>query len=205
MTEQPVLSSDNLYAYFYEHVSGAREQIGTELDEHTEFYLVNLLVEFLRTCNLLESGGRRVDEEPVAIRLLGAQLAAPVERYRELKHLADTTLYVLGWFAESLARSTVDRSYYASMAGGAYQRLSTLPASPRKSFEDPVFRELALKFEEVVGVIAAVREQSLLARGDVIQLYEKWLQTGSPRLAARLRELGVVISSRPARDTNIIH
>ena len=204
MTDQPSLSTDNLFAYFYETVTDARSQQGAELDEHTEFYLVNLLVEFLRTCTLLESGGRRVDELPVAIRMLDAQFNSPTERYRELKHVADSTLYVLGWFAESLARSTVDRSYYAGMGEAAYHRLCTLAPPPRRAFEEPVFRELGDKFEDAVGIIGAVREQGLVASRDVIALYEKWLQTGSPRLASRLRELGVVLKSKP-RTVRILH
>ena len=205
MSDRSIVADQNLMSYFYEHVNDVHQQGGAELDEHTEFYLVNLLVEFFRTGNLVESGGRRVDDLPMAIRLLEATRARPAERYRELKHLADTTLYVLGWFTESVARSTVDRSYYASLGEVAYHRLSTLSPGSRRRAEDPVFRELAQRFEEAVSIVAAVREQSLVDRGDVVALYEQWLQTGSPRIAARLRELGVVLKTAPRKPFKIIH
>ena len=55
-----------------------------------------------------------------------------------------------------------------------------------------VFRELAGKFVAFVDVLGEVgetmhqREQRTLLR-----LYELWLRTGSPRLARRLRDLGI--------------
>ena len=205
MSEENIFAVESVFHYFYERVTDARELCGADLEQETEFYLVNLLSEFLRTARLLESGGRRVDETPLAIRLLDAQLGTPAEQYRELKHLADTTLYVLGWFAESLRRSTVDRAYYAGLGETAYHRLAELPHALRGSFEDPVFRELAEKFGEAAEIITEVREQALLRSGDVLALYEQWLQTGSERIAARLREMGVVLDAGPRRTIRILH
>jgi len=205
MSDGSLLATENLFHYFYERVMDARGLCGAELEQDTEFYLVNLLADFLRTGHLVESGGRRVDEVPLAIRLLDAQLSAPADQYRELKHLADTTLYVLGWFAESLRRSTVDRSYYAGLGGTAYHRLAELPHAPRRPFEDPVFRELADKFGEAVEIITEVREQALLGSNDVLALYEQWLATGSERIADRLREMGVVLDAGPSAPVKILH
>lgn len=203
--DHPLLTTDTLWSFFYERVSGARALRGAALDEHTEFYLVNLLIEFLHTGQLVESGGRRVDDLPVAIRLLEADAASPGDRYRELKHLADRTLYVLGWFAESLARGAVDCAYYASLGEAAYGRLATLPSRPRRAFEDPVFRELSAKFDEAVSIIGEVRDEGLAAAGDVMALYDAWLQTGSERAAERLRELGVLLGDAKPPGGRILH
>ncbi len=205
MSDDSILATENLFHFFYERVTDARELCGADLAQETEYYLVNLLSEFLSTVRLLESGGRRVDEVPLAIRLMGAQLSAPAERYRELKHLGDTTLYVLGWFAESLRRSTVDRSYYAGVGETAYHRLAELPQAPRGSFEDPVFVELAEKFHDAVEIIAEVRDQALLSSGDVLALYEQWLLSGSQRIADRLREMGVVLERAPSASKGHLH
>lgn len=205
MSDDPRVTTESLFAFFHERVTQAREHQGTAMDEHTEFYLVNLLTEFISTCQLVESGGRRVDDLPVAIRLLEADLATPGERYRELKHLADTTLYALGWFAESLTRSTVDISYYAGLGEAAYGRLAALPMAPRRSFEDPVFRELSHKFSQVVRIIAEVRDEELASSTDVLALYEAWSHRGSQRAAERLADLGILVKGGPSRRLRILH
>lgn len=198
MSEHEIIALDSLFAYFHDRLTRARVDQGTEVEEHTEFYLVNLLVEFLRTSHLSVSGGRRVDELPLTIRLLEAGRAAPAESYRELKHLGDTTLYVLGWFAESLERSLVDRSYYESLGGSAYRRLSCLVSGIRGDHKDPIFRELSEKFRDCVGLVESVREQTYSDSTDVVQLYDAWRRTGSERAFRRLQELGVI----PAAPTD---
>ena len=206
MSEHDLIALDNLFAYFHDRVTQARLDQGTEVDEHTEFYLVNLLVEFLRTSHLSVSGGRRVDELPLTIRLLEAGQATPAERYRELKHLGDTTLYVLGWFAESLERSLVDRSYYEDLGGSAYRRLSRLVRGMRGDQKDPIFRELASKFRDCVGLVTNVREQTYGDSSDIVQLYDAWRRTGSERAFRRLQELGVIPSaSTDPRKPTIVH
>ena len=199
------LTQDTLFSYFYERVCSARDELGTDVEDHTEHYLVNLLVEFLTTRRLVESGGRRVDELPLAIRLLESRVALPGDRYRELKHLGDTTLYVLGFFAESLRRSTVDQSYFIGVGESAYYDLASLPGGVRRRYVDPVFRVIADKFEQCVQLIAGVRRASLWGSSDLRQLFRQYLSTGDERIAERLRELGALLPSRKEKPDKILH
>ncbi len=190
-----LVASNNLFSFFYDRVTEARRLHGTEVEEGTEFYLVNLLTDYVRTRRLVEVGGERVDDRPLAIRLLECRAGErPKDRFAHLKQLADSTLYVLGFFSESLRRGPVDLAYYAGMGKSAYRDLSVL--APTRSGErgDPVFGELASKFGDVVELLSTVREGAP-EHSDVLALYERWLATGDERAEARLRAIGALIEA----------
>jgi hypothetical protein len=190
-----VLTDPNLFGFFYDRVQASAAQRGTDLGEHTEFYLVSLLVDFLRTHNLVQSGGARVDRQPLAIRLLEGAIGDPQARARDLKHLADSTLYLLGFFAGALERrSSVDRDYYARVGVSAYRHLAVITGMGFGRKADPVFSELGERFDDCVELIADVKEESRNASdADVLALYERWAATGDPVLARRLAAHGFVL------------
>ncbi len=187
-----LVADPNLFGFFYDRVQHSAAQRGTRLAERTEFYLVSLLVDFLRTRKLVRSGGERVDDRPLAIRLLEGAIGDPSARARELKHLADSTLYLLGFFAGALERrSSVSRGYYSHVGISAYKHLAVLTGTGFGREADPVFFELGERFEECVELIADVRDDtSQVSDSDVLALYERWAATGDPVLARRLRAHG---------------
>src|SRR5205823_8675374 len=138
------------------------------------WYLVGLLGEMTRA---------RITDEPLGVKL--AQSAAdPGERVRTLKEVGDTSLYVAGFFAESLTRSLVDVDYYVGLGQSAYGQLArSFGPTGRSGFGGTqrsltgVYEELADKFPEFVGVLAEVRKRTDLASPDIGKLYEIWLKT----------------------------
>jgi hypothetical protein len=153
-----LVAQSNLFSFFYDRVQEARRVRGVEVEDDTEFYLVNLLVDFLRTRRLVEVGGNRVDEVPLAIRLLECRSSASGDGFVQLKHLADSTLYILGFFAESLHRSSVDLNYYRGLARSAYRDLAVMGGWRSSRGSDSVFDELSDKFEDCTILLGEVRE-----------------------------------------------
>ncbi len=190
-----LVASENLFAFFYDRMQDARRLHGTAVEEDTEFYLVNLLVDFLRTHKLVSVKGQRVDSKPLAIRLLECRTnTGPGDRFVHLKQLADSTLYVLGFFADSLRRSSVDVRYYAGLGCSAYRDLSLLSGFRSGDREDPVFSELSSRFGECVELLTTVKDGAP-DHDDVVALYQRWAATGDERAEARLEALGVLIDS----------
>jgi hypothetical protein len=76
------------------------------------------------------------------------------------------------------------------MGGHAYARLSQENAS---AFAPAVFDELAGRFGQFADVLWEVSETSRINAGNqsVLQLYERWLQTGSRRSADLLASHGL--------------
>lgn len=185
-----LVADSNLFSFFYDRVQDARRVRGVDVEEDTEFYLVNLLVDFLRTRRLVAVGGARVDEVPLAIRLLECRAGTREDSFVQLKHLADSTLYALGFFAESFRKSAVDLRYFRGVGSSAYRDLSMMGGWRATSGADSVFDELARKFEDCVQVLGDVREGAQ-SHQDILALYERYLETGDPVLHERLRTMGV--------------
>lgn len=168
--------------YFRELVDSAIAHQHVEAGEDTAFYVVNLLAGF--AC-----GNAVPDEEPLAIVLTRALASGGSRQRLELRRVGDLSLFVSGFFSDSLKRKLVDVDYYATLGGYAYGSLSRVE---RDTFAS-VFGELAEKFASFVDVLNEVSERSSLASNtDMLRLYEKWLRTGSRRDGELLASRGIV-------------
>jgi hypothetical protein len=183
--------------YFREVVSESLAQRRLRVREATEFYLVNLLAERLRG-DRRGPGAREEVDEPLALMLKRALEGDREARWRNLKHLGDTSLFVSGFFGDSLSRSLVDIDYYIAMGERAYDALSEEPRGP--SGAQALFSELAERFPQLVDLLAEIAELSeLRSNRGLLRLYDRFLATGSERIARQLRERGVALFAGPGR------
>jgi hypothetical protein len=165
--------------FFHQVVQDALSAVNLATNEPTEWYLVGLLGDFTRA---------RITDAPLGMQLAQAP-ADPGERVKRLKQVGDTSLYVSGFFAESLGRRLVDVDYYASIGSSAY---SELAARLGGSLTD-VYRELSARFPAFVEVLAEVRRRVDFAGADVTRLYEQWLRTRDEWVEKKLRAFGVLV------------
>ena len=177
--------------YFRELVECALAHQHLVAGELTSFYVVNLLAGFLR---------RRADEGmPLALRLGEALEAAGTGQRAGLRQVGDVSLFVSGFFSDSLKRKLVDLDYYVSIGGTAYSTLSRCETDALSA----VFAELAEKFAGFVDVLSEVSERTgCTSNTDLLRLYERWVKTGSRRTSQLLIERGV-IPGAVARKTRI--
>lgn len=194
---QPVILDTSLQEYFHDSITSALSRQTVRAEPETVFYLVNLLVSFLRTERLYEPTDDGFALKPLALMYAETLQATDMgARHRMLRRLGDVALFVAGVFTDSLKRKVVDVDYYIAMGGNAYARLSDAlhPGASGRSFS-AVFGELASKFTDFVDVLGEVSgSERLKDHEDLLRLYEVWLRTGSRRAAERLRVLGLVPS-----------
>ena len=195
-----VQECSNLQLYFHELVSEAIKHQNISVDEHVPFYLVNLLSQFTKAEQI-----RRTEdniETPLAILFCKAQAENLEAKTQTLKYLGDFSLFVSGYFQDSLNRKVVDLDYYISMGGGAYAQLSTV--HKKQEIFSQIFSELADRFVQWMDVISEVSEVSQLTnQTDLLRLYEKWLRTGSERIKDLLTKQGIFPDER--LTTSFIH
>jgi hypothetical protein len=184
----------SLQEYFRDSISEAMKRQGVSADDHTAFYVVNLLTLFSRSEALYEPADEYRGTRPLALMLAEAVDAASAEqRNFLLQRIGDISLFIAGFFGDGLARKLVDVDYYIRMGGSAYGSLSGhVRGTVRGRVFASVFAELASKFHEFVDVLADVREEYADHHDvDVLRLYELWLRTGSARIARLLRRCGI--------------
>ena len=192
--KKQVIGSPDLQAFFHRAVSEARSDLGIQLSEVLEFYVVNLLCAFACVERAPRVGG-----EPLALMYQRAMAANASERALIYKQLGDVALYVSGFFGEFIESSLVDIDYYVSMGGGAYHRLSSLVAARRRgTVFAGLYGQLAVRFTELVDILNQVSERAREGNSkneDLLRLYDRWVRTGSARSRRILAERGVLPSA----------
>lgn len=191
-SDERVLPVQNLRDYFRESLHEVIDKQGAEVDPHAAHYVVNLLTLFARSEQFYEDNG---ELRPLALMLAEAAEAATIEqRAFALQRIGDVSLFIAGFFADSLANKLVDLDYYIYMGGNAYGSLSDeIRGTTRGRALADVYRELAVKFQIVVDILNEVRDGARKASDvNLLRTYEVWLRTGSKRAESLLRQNGVV-------------
>jgi hypothetical protein len=152
----------------------------------TTFYVVNLLAGFASR----GVATPMLSDEPLAVRLAKALNEGGARQREGLRGVGDASLFLAGFFSDSLKRSLVDVDYYVALGGYAYGSLGRRDVNGCAE----IFQELAEKFVRYVDVLSEVSERSSVSSGntELLRVYERWLRTGSPRNGQLLVERGIV-------------
>jgi hypothetical protein len=180
-----VTLATSLDEFFHEAVTEAIQEVELDASEPASWYLVGLLGDMMRA---------RLTDEPLGVKLAQSSVD-PGERVRTLKEVGDTSLYVAGFFAESLGRSLVDVDYYVGLGQNAYGQLARSLGTGKSICG--VYEELADKFPRFVDVLAEVRKRTDFATPDIGKLYEIWLRTRDEWIEKKLRAAGVLVDQAP--------
>src|SRR5689334_19537945 len=119
---RPVVS---LQEFFKDSVADAMEKQGVAADDHTAYYVVNLLTLFARSDTLFDRDRAGPGLKPLAILLArAAETDDPKERNGVLRRVGDTSLFVAGFLGDGFAAKLVDIDYYIDIGGAAYGYLA---------------------------------------------------------------------------------
>ncbi len=192
-------------AFFRERVTDVMARRGLETIAVAEYYIVDLLSRFLQTSNLFDQhkDENTSDREPLALMLLRAQskeLQGP-EKITILKKLGDTSLYISGFFGDSLTHKIIDLEYYREMGAIAYRSLSHVIRDDQ--FQE-LYNELHNKFSQFGDVLTEISQELKIDNNqNLLRLYELYLQTGSTFAKTQLDEKGLptppIIQNNPGR------
>lgn len=197
---EPLLKTQSSLEFFKERVEAACERQKLVPQPLTSYYLVSLLDEFTHL-GRGPSAGAMISNEPLGVRLAKALQSGGVDQRTGLKQVGDLSLFISGFFSDSLRRRLVDVDYYATLGGYAYGSLGAT-----SDILSPIFAELAEKFSSFVDVLTDISERtSLTSDSDLLRIYEKWLRTGSRRNGDLLVEKGIVPNESLVRSAKAIH
>ncbi len=189
--------------FFREKVSEAVSNQRLDIGDELEFYVVNLLCEFIAPGKLeTVSGELDALETPLALMLKQAVEAPPTQRLRIFKYLGDTSLYFAGFFQDYFNRKTFDIGYYISLGSSAYNNVSSLIRDQHGDEHfTTMFNDLAGRFGELVEVVAEVSETPGEAKPiDLLAIYDRWTRNNSERLRRMLNKAGIIPQPVPMRE-----
>ncbi len=186
-----ILPASSVQGFFHEVVEDAIKSRRVDATEGATRYLVAVLADFAHPDRRAEEALER----PLTL-LLDEALHVPdaAERFERLRLLGDGVLYGCGFFGESFEARGVDTKYLHQLGTRAYGAASSML---RSSQEGPdLFGELADKFGVFVDVVAEVADATIAMGTEspkgLLKMYERWLRTGSERLASALTSRGMM-------------
>ncbi|MCB0371185.1 MAG: hypothetical protein KDD50_09945 [Bdellovibrionales bacterium] len=172
--------------FFVETVNEAIEKRKVKTLPQAKLYLANLMNYFMVSENLYgESNSETLAEQ--FLTAINAERSIQVEL---LKKLGDTSLYISGFFGDSLKRKIVDLDYYIDMGGNAYGSLAGVETVSERAL---LWEEFSNKFVEFVDVLTYISQKSLVQTNkDLLRLYDRYLSTGSRLAKEELIEKGLL-------------
>jgi len=201
MPDKPTLTLvTQAHDYFRELVRDALGNQKVAPQPETEFYLVNLMNQFMISDRLYaRSSEGLVKDEPLAL-LVKEALEEPEPHAQSLlfRRIGDVSLYTAGFFQDSLNRKWVDVDYYIDMGGTAYLRVAN---RAEEEVLKGLYKELSEKFGAFVDVFAEVSDKTTQkTEVDLLRMYELWIRTRSERAAKALHEAGILPNDNLKKD-----
>jgi hypothetical protein len=188
-----ILPASSVQGFFHEVVEDAIKARRVEATEGATHYLVAVLADFAHP-------DRRAEEAlegPLTLLLDEAlHVLDAAERFERLRLLGDGVLYGCGFFGEAFEARGVDTKYLHQLGTRAYGAAGSMLRSSQQEEGPDLFGELAEKFGVFVDVVAEVADATIAMGTEspkgLLKMYERWLRTGSERLASALTSRGMM-------------
>ncbi|MBC7372335.1 MAG: hypothetical protein H7326_12255 [Bdellovibrionaceae bacterium] len=180
--------------FFKDQVRQGLARRKLETYPQVETYLVDLLQHYLDARNLFEPEfdefGKKNPKTLAEMYLHANSTDDQTLKIEMLKKLGDRSLYMSGFFGDSLQRKIVDVDYYVNMGGVAY---ATLAGCVRQDTSAKVFTTMSRQFIDFVDVLTYISHNSFVKSNEsILRLYDRYLTTGSELAKEKLTEIGVL-------------
>lgn len=168
--------------YFLEEFNRALEKTGYLISDELKMYMLKLLSK-----NILQNSDMDLDK-PLAIQFLESLNEPTNICQRKLKAIADYTLYLSGYFAESFNKKIIDVDYYSKIGMKAYAELYNLIGE-----SCPVYYELYYEYYKLLEILTEISFHTMhTGTRNLLKMYDRWLVTGSCVLEKKLNEKGII-------------
>lgn len=125
-TSRKIITASTLQGFFFEGLNELNKKSLCPVPESIIFYSSEVLDKFALSQDFFEVSEGKVREKILGMKLLEAMQMNREEQKRTYKEVADMSLLVCGYFAESVNKKIVDTSYYAQLGKMAYGHLNNV-------------------------------------------------------------------------------
>lgn len=201
--------TQDLRSFFADECLSIAAKQGLAVPEHLGHYLADMLLRFVGSDTYFVPNSdphalKPKKEFPSVVRLwLEGQTQPVVEQLVQMQHVGDIALYTSGFFPERIERSMVDMDFYMAVGGQAYERAGQIRETLAQERHLNIYFELASRFSELKELLAEFSDRKLLStEADRLRLYQKWLQSRSPRIRRMLAEVGIIAQGSDPHDNS---
>ena len=188
-----IVAAQSVSNFFGEVVGDAMRARGVGATGGATHYIVSLLADYAHP----DGRAGEALARPLTL-LLDEALRNPDqgERFEQLRSLGDGVLYGCGFFGDHFEARGVDPKYLHALGARAYGSASSMLRHGTDDGGPDLFTELAKNFDAFVDVLADVADSTITMGMEnpraLLKVYERWLRTGSQRLATALTLRGLM-------------
>ena len=160
--------SESLESFFDETLKTACKKCPTHISEDTHSYLVSLLNLYTLSHNLFEvceNTGKFKNKVLYEKYFSFLEETKIPQKRRILKDLADTSLYMTGFFSEKLQKTLMGMNYYSQMGASSYSMLSHMSDKHQN-----IYKELGLNFQPITLLLRSVKKEVKLGEQETSDL-----------------------------------
>ena len=184
---QKVLCYEKPEPFFKDLVKDSLNRTGVKVSSPVKDYLSKLLSFYVFANNIFYVNQEGKQQIKTLAELYLKCHSMPSSMKSNLKKMGDMSLYISGFFRESLKKKTVSVDYYMNMGRQAYKSLSDFQ-------ESAMFGELSDRFFDLAFVLFQIRKShSQNQNSDLLSVLEHYMETGSKSLEKDLAGLGIQI------------
>jgi hypothetical protein len=153
-SETDLVLESSLQGFFYDQLSQVNKKSSKPLATEIIFYSSNVLDLYGDSKRYFEIVEGRVREKTLGIKLLeSSQYSSSIQK-QVVKDVADTALFMCGFFSDSLKAKIVDLSYYHQIGRDAYAMLNGLMPS---YFEvNDFYKKMSYNFDCITSMLNVV-------------------------------------------------
>jgi hypothetical protein len=116
----------SLQVFFYDHLQEFNKKSLTPLPNETIFYSSLVMDNYGDSSKFFEQVDGKSREKILGIKLLEANQLPKEKQKMAIRDVAETSLLVCGYFADSLNKKMIDVKYYQDLGMIAYSRLNSI-------------------------------------------------------------------------------
>ncbi|MDO9184046.1 MAG: hypothetical protein Q7U04_16655 [Bacteriovorax sp.] len=116
----------SLQVFFYDHLQEFNKRSLSPLPNETIFYSSLVMDSYGDSAKFFEQVDGKSREKILGIKLLEAGQLSREKQKAALRDVAETSLLVCGYFADSLNKKIIDTKYYQDLGRIAYSRLNSI-------------------------------------------------------------------------------
>jgi hypothetical protein len=172
-------------------------QAATEVQASARDEALNYLTELMDTTLKMTGGGDHFG--PLATSMASEWIKSidksPEEQLQLSKQIGDISLLFTGMFSDSVSRKKfLDLEYYIHMGQVGYQKAHTIV---QRRGDSDLFLELSSQFVTYMEILHRVAMRvGLINENNILNIYEKWLQSNSPYLKKLLYSHGIALGHK---------
>lgn len=169
------------------------KRVSLRISLPAQAYIGDLLVFYIHSDHLfdqdMDSGRKNI--KTLSEFYFKAHKAPFNEKLNMLKQIGDRSLYLVGFFRESLNKKLVSLDYYLDMGQNAYESLA------EHHPQEEIFSELSYYFPDLVDALSYIaQKKSIRTNKDLIKICNDYIKTGSKVAACQLEDHGFFISKK---------